>query len=79
MRRKGGDTFAMKRRRMPYDAKLKRDNVAATWSSNVLGRRRYCGARAPGEQGVGLIPIALGAVAPHFSLCLASVKICVPS
>ena len=26
MRRKGGDTFAMKRRRMPYVAKLKRDD-----------------------------------------------------
>ena len=28
MRRKGEDTFAMKRRRMPYIAKLKRNEAA---------------------------------------------------
>ena len=27
MRRKGEDTFAMKRRRMPYAAKIKRDDL----------------------------------------------------
>jgi len=36
MRRKGEDTFAMKRRRMPYVAKIKR---ATTRSGRLIGAR----------------------------------------
>ena len=59
MRRKGEDTFAMKRRRMPYVAKIKRDDPFRSADSleiEAMVRRVAAASRRGGARLYGFWP-----------------------